>query len=237
MSPIVVYVNNASSVNPYFVTLSYTVPTFLYQFVIQYAGSPVNGLTIVSDTGLNGSTDGLAKYTVTFPNSTTTYTVQLSDGSGIIYNLTFNISNSSGSIPCITAGQRIKTPEGYKLIEELKTGDLIVTSDYREVKATVYKFVKHNVDEETAPVVIPANLFYQSYPPRGITLSPYHKIQVREGEWITPKRLLLFHYNSTIKQINIGESVTYYHVKTPNFNKDHLVVEGCIIESYKEGDF
>jgi hypothetical protein len=35
-----------------------------------------------------------------------------------------------------------------------------------------------------------------------------------------------------VEQISIGESVTYYHIETPNYFKDDLVVEGAVIESY-----
>jgi hypothetical protein len=239
-----IYGNNT---NPYNVTLSYTVPTNVYEFSIYYGLNPVSNLSITSQPGLSGTTDYNDKYFVTFPNSTSIYNVTLSgfesvDSALITYNLTFNITYSGGStgatgttdVPCITAGQRILTPDGYRLIEELQTGELILTSDKRPVKAIVRKFTIPVTDHETAPITIPANFFYHSYPPKAITLSPYHRVFVRDGEWIEPKKLVLFFDNPNVKQTNIGESVTYYHVKTPNYYKDHLVVEGCIIDSLIE---
>ena len=255
MSGIPIPIETDGSRNVYNIISAYTVPTNDFIFTFTINSVPVSNLTITSQPGLSGTTDNAAKYFLTFPNSTTTYNVTLTankpDSSLITYNLTLNITYSGGStgdtgttgatgatgttdVPCITAGQRILTPDGYRLIEELQTGDLILTSDKRPVKAIVRKFTIPVTDHETAPITIPANFFYHSYPPKAITLSPYHRVFVRDGEWIEPKKLVLFFDNPNVKQTNIGESVTYYHVKTPNYYKDHLVVEGCIIDSLLE---
>jgi hypothetical protein len=239
LSLITVYINNQNKDATYSTILNYTVPPNDYQFVLELAGdsSLITNLAIVSQPAFFGTTDGGAKYNVTFPNTSATYNIVLTCVESSItyrFNIQFNINGGSvdSGVSCITAGQRILTPDGYRLIEELQTGDLILTSDKRPVKAIVHKFTIPVTDRETAPITIPANFFYYSYPPKAITLSPYHKIFVRDGEWITPKKLNKI--NGEVKQFNINESVTYYHVKTPNFYKDHLVVEGCIIESLLE---
>jgi len=140
------------------------------------------------------------------------------------------IVGPSENPPCIPNGQKILTPNGYKLIETLKTGDSIVTSDGRSVKIKMFSFPIPFVIESNAPILIPANTFSKNFPVNDVILSPQHLILIKPGVWELPRHLI--NKYSVIKRIKLGESITYYNIVTPNYLTDDLVVEGSIVESY-----
>jgi hypothetical protein len=37
---------------------------------------------------------------------------------------------------------------------------------------------------------------------------------------------------SAVRQIKVGEPVTYYHVECPVYLRDNLVANGCVVESF-----
>lgn len=137
--------------------------------------------------------------------------------------------SGNGQIPCIVAGQRVRTPSGNVLIETLKDGDLILTPDNRSVPVRIYSSTIKQTTEMSAPIRIPAHTFAPSYPPNDIQLSPNHAIQKSKKVWELPIHAMKRY--SAIRQAPIGHSVTYYHIETPNYLKDNLIVEGSVIES------
>ena len=162
-------------------------------------------------------------YTVTI-----TCTAGNGAGTGVdTFNFTLVIS---GDVPCIVSGQRILTPSGYKLIDNIYNGDIITTSQNKDVVALNYKRAFEFTTEETAPYIIPKDSINPSYPPKDILLSAEHRIQTNYN-WVTPKELSK--YNPDIRQLNIGKPVIYYNIETPNYATDHLVLEGTTIASYR----
>ncbi len=152
---------------------------------------------------------------------TVVYTGTSTTGSG---------SGSGGNVPCIVKGQRILTPNGYVLIETLQNGDYVLTPDNRSVPVTIYSFTVEKTDEKSAPIRIPAGAFSKSYPPQEILLSPLHAIKKSANVWEIPYAAMKRH--ASITQEPLGESVTYYHIETPNFFKDLIIVEGSVIEPF-----
>ena len=132
--------------------------------------------------------------------------------------------------PCFVAGTQIFTPTGYKNIEDIQSGEYIVTADTRRVRVNVYSFTIQ-VTAETAPFRIAANALGPGKPQRDLCVSPRHAIKDTKGRWQIPKYLA--YQNKKIKQYGVGESVTYYHIECPNFYKDNLIAEGIEVESYK----
>jgi hypothetical protein len=126
-----------------------------------------------------------------------------------------------GGIPCIPAGQRILTPQGYKPVETLKQGDLIQTSDGRSIPVRLYSTTIEKTTEETAPIRIGASLL----------LSPMHAFKVNKRGWMIPKLAVLKNLYDA-KQEPLGETIMYYHVETANYLRDNLVVEGTVVEGY-----
>jgi hypothetical protein len=95
-----------------------------------------------------------------------------------------------------------------------------MTADGRAVPVKVYSTVVRNATTKTAPYIIPANAFGVNAPPAELRLSPMHAFQIRKGVW------------QTGQQYAIGEDVTYYHLECPNYFRDNLVANGCVVESF-----
>ncbi len=133
------------------------------------------------------------------------------------------------AIPCFVAGTRILTPTGEKLVENLRTGDLVLTADGRKVPATIYSTKIAETTKENAPYLIPANAFRAHFPPQDITLSPKHAIQSAKGIWEIPQ--FAEGRFPAVQKTRVGEPVTYYHIELPNFFTDNLVANGSVCES------
>jgi hypothetical protein len=152
-------------------------------------------------------------------------------GSGSI-NIYFTL-NINPVTACIVSGQRILTPNGYKLIDNIYNGDLITTSANKEVKVINYRGDFEFTTKDTAPYIIPKDSIYCGCPQKDIFLSKDHKIKT-DFRWITPKQLSK--YNPNVRQINIGKPVIYFNIETPNYLTDHLVLEGTVIDSLNSKD-
>ena len=67
---------------------------------------------------------------------------------------------------------------------------------------------------------------YQNYPPEKTLLSADHLIKY-DNYWIHPQISRKFIQDKSYKKI------TYYHIETPNYETDHLIINGgLIVESY-----
>jgi len=133
------------------------------------------------------------------------------------------------SVPCLPAGTRVLTAAGYKAVEELAQDDLIVTSEGQAVPFKVYTTDITITTEKNAAYLIPAHTFGK-FPVKDLTLSPNHAFQSRPGVWQIPQYAAIMH--PEICQVDVGKPVTYYHIETPDYFKDNLVVEGTVVESF-----
>ena len=133
-------------------------------------------------------------------------------------------------LPCFVSGTRILTPAGYKKVEEIETGDYVVTADRRNVNVSMYRFTVASTTEETAPYTIYAGALGNYLPSRDLHISGNHAIQDSTGAWQIPK--FLANKNPRVTQHALGNIVTYYHIECENYFKDNLVAEGVVAESY-----
>ena len=132
------------------------------------------------------------------------------------------------SVPCIPAGQRILTAAGWRAVEDLHHGDMVVTDAGVAVPAKIYSstFITSST---TAPINIPAKLFGKTG--NAVRLSPNHAVRLNKNIWQFPSMLLKTHAGVT--QDAPGQKVTYYHIALPNYLRDNLVLEGGVVaESY-----
>jgi len=183
----------------------------------------LDGTLEITGTPVSGD---IGSYSVTITCSASTQAP--GEGGGVN---TFNFDLTvSGDVPCIVSGQRILTPNGYKLIDNIYNGDIITTSQNKDVMALNYTRKFEFTTDITAPYIIPKDSINPSYPPKDIFLSPEHRIQTNYN-WVTPKELSK--YNPNVRQINVGKPVIYYNIETPNYATDHLVLEGTTIGSYR----
>jgi hypothetical protein len=138
------------------------------------------------------------------------------------------VTSITSDMPCLPAGQRILTASGWRPVEELRNGDIVITDTGAAVPAKICSTTIITTSN-SAPINIPASLFGKSGPP--VRLSPGHAVRMRKGVWEFPYRLL--RSRSGVTQDAPGEKVTYYHVILPNFLRDNLVLEGgAVAESF-----
>ena len=135
----------------------------------------------------------------------------------------------AGGGACFVAASNLLTPTGYVAAKDIKTGDLLMTADGRQVPVKTYKSTVMTT-AETAPFLLPANSLGTSCPKADLRLSPWHAIQMKKGLWMKP--MSAFELGAPIKQYDIGKSVTYYHFEAPNFFKDNFVCDGTVVESF-----
>ena len=152
----------------------------------------------------------------------------IGDGSYYLY------PNSKGGPPpptpaCFVEGTRVLTASGYKAIETLGTKDRVITSDGRPVEYALNRQTFPVTDAASAPYRIEAGAFGVNKPEVDISLSPYHKIQLRKGVWISPERAAKV--NTKVKQYDVGKPVVYWHIACADYLKDNLVCEGMVVES------
>lgn len=133
---------------------------------------------------------------------------------------------------CFAAGTRILLPDGERVIEDLRPGDLVVTESGRHqpirwIGRRHIDFRHHPNRHRVLPVRIAANAFGLCKPRRDLLLSPDHALFI--DDVLIPVRYLV--NGSTVAQIACRE-VTYYHIELPHH--DVLLAEGLPAESYLE---
>ena len=137
----------------------------------------------------------------------------------------FNIAGGGGGggVPCLTQTCNVLTPNGYQNVSSLKEGDIVTTSDGRNVAIEQLLTSKVNASRIT-PRVIKANAYGKNMPIVDTHLSDNHAYQVN-GVWKLPK-------NEKLTQQWNEKYVTYYHLKLPNYTQDFLVVNGMNMEGW-----
>ena len=135
-----------------------------------------------------------------------------------------------GGAPCFVAASQLLTSTGYKAAEDIKSGDLLMTADGRQVAVTAYSFTVEKAYKDSAPFLIPKNSISMGCPTADLRLSPWHAFQMKKGLWMKP--MSAFELGMPVKQYDLGKSVTYYHFEAPNFFKDNFVCDGAVVESF-----
>jgi len=184
-------------------------------------GAPI---TVLSD---NIVTNGDTMSTVIPGQSYRSFTVTATNQYG---NSAPSEEASIPPLPCFPAGTRVLTPTGYRTVETLKHGDLVTTAAGLTVPVKVYRGDFKVATERTAPYFIPAHSFGRNAPAANLRLSPLHAFQIKKSVWQIP--CFAAKANKNIRQYGIGEPVTYYHLECPNFFRDNLIVDGCVVESF-----
>lgn len=141
----------------------------------------------------------------------------------------------SPPVPCIGGGQYVSTPNGTTLIDNLRTGDLIMTNDGREVEIVMDHVFVPITTECNAPILIPAHTFSENMPPVDVILSPNHVMMIKPDVWDVPEHLI--NYYDNITRLHMGEQYMYYNITTPNYLTDNVILtngdDGFVtVESY-----
>jgi hypothetical protein len=190
-----------------------------------------NGSTItvddISDIDTSYTTPALSIGTYVYLVENIYSYLETNDTGDIVHTITVV---SASPLPCFLEGTRVLTPDGYKRIEEFEPGDRVITADGRIVLAELKETKVKETTKDNAPYIIPRNLFKQGIPSEDVYISPNHAIQIKPKVWIFPKNLE--HPSNNVRQVKIGEPLTYYHIETPDYLTDTLVVEGLPVETY-----
>ena len=132
--------------------------------------------------------------------------------------------------PCFALGTRIRTREGERPVEALRTGDLVITAsgNHRRVVWIGFRTVQlrhHPRPHDVLPVRVRAHAVAPSVPHRDLVLSPDHALFL-DGV-LMPVRYLC--NGATIRQEQ-SISVKYFHVELDRH--DIVLAEGLPTESY-----
>jgi hypothetical protein len=139
-------------------------------------------------------------------------------------SLSLGHADSSGSgseMPvCFMTGTQILTPAGEVVVESLKVGDLVITSDGRSVpvrwigRQTVASVF---ADELSYPVRIRAGAFEENVPSRDLLVSHEHALLV---DGVLVQAGALVNGTSIVREFNVPNAFVYYHVEV----EDHSLI-------------
>lgn len=147
---------------------------------------------------------------------------------GSYFFISVQISVREENLPCLVKGMRISTPTGDVLVEDLKEGDLVITSCGQSVPITKIMSTIVTGNEETLPYIIKQNSMGIGKPRVDIYLSKNHEYYYK-NHWRLPKKSALER-----REDLRGKEIEYFHIKTENYRKDKLWCEGIIVDSWKD---
>ena len=171
-----------------------------------------------------------------------TITFFAADKVTIVGTMTF--TNIENVIPCFTPGTLIETPDGPRIVEDLRPGDLVLTLDdgpqpLRWVGRCDLSLAQVTRTPALRPITIAPGALGPSVPTKSLTVSPQHRIlldgaqcQLHFGEasMLAPAHHLL-------GQPGVSRSlkaVSYIHLL---FDRHQIVqTHGLWSESYQPGD-
>ncbi|MCB8874312.1 Hint domain-containing protein [Acidisoma silvae] len=209
------------------------------------AATPANAITgfAPGDTldilGLSFGDAGSVSYqdgvlTVSDGSQSTSLTLQTADGLSDFVLASDGNGGTDVTVACFVAGTRIMTPDGERAVEDLATGDSVLTAD-GDAMPVIWigqrrvDCARHPRPETVWPVRVEAHAFGQGLPARDLYLSPDHAL-FHGGVLIPVKHLL---NGDTVRQER-RPAVTYFHVELPR----HAVIlaERLPAESYLDTD-
>jgi Hint domain len=154
-------------------------------------------------------------------------------------NANFNSVITTGGVPCYCPGTLIKTARGYKPVEKLKIGDMIMTASgaLRPIKwigrrSYGGRFIMGRTD--ILPVCIKAGALDDNVPRRDLWISPHHAMYFEDnldGVLIEAKDLV---NGVSIVQAERVEKIEYFHIELDTH--DVIIAEGALSESFIDDD-
>ena len=170
--------------------------------------------------------------------------IEFLDAGGAVINTAFY--SEIEQIICFTPHAGIMTPQGQKRADALRVGDKVVTRDSgaKELVWIGQKTLQHGkmiAQPELAPVMIQAGALGNGLPERGLTVSPNHRILMREDVnnmlFDTPEVLIAAKHlvgRPGITQAT-PKAVTYMHLM---FEDHELIMsDGTWTESFQPAEY
>lgn len=143
-------------------------------------------------------------------------------------------------VPCFVAGTRLATPEGWRPIETLAVGDLVMTQDHGMRPIRWIGSTTCPAEGAFAPIRIRKGALGQGLPSRDLLVSPQHRMLLRSriAERMTGAREVLVPAKKLLSLPGIDvvldrAAVTYLHLM---FDEHEIVfAEGALTESLLPG--
>ena len=213
--------------------------TYYFTGTINQPGDSVFAATAPS------GTSGIRLYATSFDDSNNLLLNTNAAGTGSFYMISNSpIVNGSSktfseaqlgdySVVCFASGTAICTTLGEVAVENLRVGDIAVTSsgDLRPIRWIGHRTIdcsRHPDPVNVQPVRIAAGALVENKPERDLVVSPGHAICLDIlGEVLIPASALI--NGNTITQEHV-EEITYWHVELDS--NDILIANGQLAESY-----
>ena len=187
---------------------------------------------------LSGSADVLTEsysggvLTVTDTTSHATVAVNVSLTAGDAASL-IHVTDNTGALVitlCFYPGTALATPEGTILVEDIKPGDMLMTANGAKPVRWIGQSHIHTRFADplrSLPIRIRQGALGDGLPQRDLLLSPDHAIHV---DGILVQASALVNGSSIIRDYDVPESFTYYHVELDSH--ELLLAEGVDAESF-----
>jgi len=164
---------------------------------------------------------------------------RLTEGGDVSNGLESN-RQSFDFVPCFVAGTRLATPEGWRPIETLSVGELVMTQDHGLEPIRWIGQTTCTAEGALAPIRIRAGALGQGLPVRDLLVSPQHRMLLRSriAERMTGAREVLVPAKKLLDLPGIDvaddlQTVTYLHMM---FDEHEIIfAEGALTESLLPG--
>ena len=160
-------------------------------------------------------------------SASTTYTILV-----YVYNSVdgYTISDYvlTVDVVCFLEGTKLRTPSGYELVENLKNGDKLVTTNFITVAETaITKIIKFTVTghDKNLPYRIKKDKCGQAKPFEDLYLSRGHAYYTVKQ---TPVHV---HHSNKRNYDYVGKPITYYSIETVDFENDIIFANGLEVET------
>ncbi len=135
---------------------------------------------------------------------------------------------------CFCKSTLILTPDGYKTIETLKSGEFIMvksTVDNSVYSTKILYIIKQTFDQQDV-YCIKQNAFGENKPFEDLYLSKRHVVETSSGF----RHIGCFHDNSKNMDIEIKQmkNVEFYNIKIENWSNQIICSNGIFAESYND---
>lgn len=162
------------------------------------------------------------QYSVFDGTSTTILTVGGVDNITINHVLTTvgSVTFSATSSECLLKGTKLLTDSGYRLVEDLKINDVLITADGKETRIT--QVLKRDVfpSELHQPYIVRKGEYGAI---EDLYISPNHEILV-DGKYVAARDL-------DLDRAEIKELLVYYHFSITDMVKDAIIANGVPVET------
>lgn len=127
----------------------------------------------------------------------------------------FTVENTG--VACFAAGTRLRTPKRRVRVEDLKSGDMVLTADHGPSRILFVSCSDHvwsRAPHKDKPILITRGALGRNLPARDLRVSPNHRILLRmpgtDRETLVPAKALVS--LPGVRQMHGCRRVRYYHV-------------------------